>query len=158
MDFLDSIGLEVIHTRVECLTACLIEHMLEIRHGNGSPVVRLYGPTDMKLRGGTVTINVYDSDGEWIDHLLVEQMANQHNISLRTGCFCNPGAGETALDLTKEELLDCFEQPDARMTLKEFRQCIDSKSTGAVRISVGLASNFADVSAFLEFLEKFRED
>ena len=158
LDFLDSIGLEVIHTRVECLTAWLIEHILEIRHGNGSPVVRLYGPTDMKLRGGTVTINVYDSEGEWIDHLLVEQRANQHNISLRTGCFCNPGAGETALDLTKEELLDCFEQPDVRMTLNEFRQCIDSKSTGAVRISVGLASNFADVSAFLEFLEKFRED
>ena len=158
LDFLDSIGLEVIHTRVECLAAWLIEHMLEIRHGNGSPVVRLYGPTDMKLRGGTVTINVYDPDGEWIDHLLVEQRANQHNISLRTGCFCNPGAGETALDLTKEELLDCFDQPDARMSLKEFRQCIDSKSTGAVRVSVGLVSNFADVSAFLEFLEKFRED
>ncbi len=158
LDFIDSIGLETIHTRVECLTAWLIENMLEIRHGNGSPVVRLYGPTDMKLRGGTVTINVYDPEGEWIDHLIVEQRANQHNISLRTGCFCNPGAGETALELTKEELDDCFDQPGARMTLKEFRQCIDSKSTGAVRVSVGLASNFADVCAFLDFIEKFREE
>jgi selenocysteine lyase/cysteine desulfurase len=132
--------------------------MLEIRHGNGSPLVRLYGPTEMKHRGGTVTINVYDRNGEWVDHLKVEERANQHNISLRTGCFCNPGAGETALDLTKEELEECFEQPGARMTLKEFRQCIDSKSTGAVRISVGIASNFADVCAFLDFLENFREE
>jgi molybdenum cofactor sulfurtransferase len=157
LDHLDSIGMDVIHTRVNCLTNWLLEHLLALKHGNGAPIIRLYGPAEMKSRGGTITINVYDSSGNAIDHLLVERRANARKISLRTGCFCNPGAGEMALGLTKEELLDCFSHPEARMTLEEFRQCIDSKSTGAVRISVGLVSNFADVAAFADFVKEFRE-
>ena len=37
------------------------------------------------------------------------------------------------------------------MSYDEFRRCIDNKSSGAVRVSLGLASNYADVAAFLDF-------
>jgi molybdenum cofactor sulfurtransferase len=37
------------------------------------------------------------------------------------------------------------------MSYDDFRRCVDGKSSGAVRVSLGLASNFADVAAFLEF-------
>jgi selenocysteine lyase/cysteine desulfurase len=43
------------------------------------------------------------------------------------------------------------------MSLDEFRQCIDGKSTGAVRISLGLVSNFEDAARFLAFLSQFQE-
>jgi selenocysteine lyase/cysteine desulfurase len=43
------------------------------------------------------------------------------------------------------------------MSLDEFRQCIDGKNTGAVRISLGLVSNFEDASRFLRFISLFRE-
>jgi hypothetical protein len=33
--------------------------------------------------------------------------------------------------------------------------CIDGKSTGAVRASLGLVSNLADVEAFILFAESF---
>ena len=66
------------------------------------------------------------------------------HISLRTGSFCNPGAGETALDLSKEELDACFRRSPQRMRFDDFRRCIDGKSSGAVRVSLGLVSNFAD--------------
>jgi len=79
------------------------------------------------------------------------------NISLRTGCFCNPGAGELALGLSKTEMIQCLDHPAARMSLDEFHQCIDGKSTGAVRVSLGLVSNFEDVSRFLRFIGQFRE-
>ena len=36
------------------------------------------------------------------------------------------------------------------MTFDQFRTCIDGKSSGAVRVSLGLASNFADVVALQE--------
>lgn len=157
LDYLDSIGIELIHTRVTCLIGWIIERLLELRHGSGRPLVMLYGPADTNLRGGTIAINLYDAGGNTIDHLLVEKRANESNISLRTGCFCNPGAGETALELTKAELDACFEHAETRMMLEEFRQCIDTKSTGAVRISVGAASNLADVNTFLDFVNEFRE-
>jgi molybdenum cofactor sulfurtransferase len=157
LDFLDSIGMDAIHTRVVSLAGWLIEHMAALEHGNGRPVVRIYGPADMNMRGGTVAFNVYDSKGETIDHLTVEQRANTMNISLRTGCFCNPGAGELALGLSKNEMIQCLDHPASRMSLNEFRQCIDGKSTGAVRVSLGLVSNFEDVSRFLRFLSQFHE-
>ena len=77
------------------------------------------------------------------------------NISLRTGCFCNPGDGELALGISAEELTSCFiKRPDA-LTIDDFRRCIDAKSTGAVRVSVGLVSNFSDVYRFVEFAKTF---
>ena len=88
---------------------------------------------------------------------MIEERANRQRISLRTGCFCNPGAGEMALGLSKGELESCFAQPGTRMTYDDFRRCIDGKSTGAVRVSIGLASTFADVHAFLSFAEGFLE-
>ncbi len=41
------------------------------------------------------------------------------------------------------------------MTYDDFRLCIDGKSTGAVRISVGIVSNFNDVYHFAEFAKLF---
>lgn len=41
------------------------------------------------------------------------------------------------------------------MTYNEFRRCIDDKSSGAVRISLGLASNYANVGAFIDFARTF---
>lgn len=151
--YIESIGYDVIHERVTCLTGYLLDQLLALRHANGEPLVRLYGPPTTDMRGGAVTVNFYDANGKGIDHRLIERRANAANISLRTGCFCNPGGGEIALGLTGTELSQCFRQPgkEKRLTIDDFRLCIDGKSTGAVRASVGLVSNVADVERFLEF-------
>jgi molybdenum cofactor sulfurtransferase len=148
---LESIGLDTIHERVHCLTGWLLDNLLALRHVNSKPLVRLYGPPNTCCRGGTLTLNFYDRWGNPIDHRLIEQQANVTSISLRTGCFCNPGAGEIALGISKLELVGCFSQPQQHLTIDDFRMCIDGKSTGAVRISVGLVSNFADVYRFMQF-------
>jgi selenocysteine lyase/cysteine desulfurase len=152
---LQSVGLEAIHTRVQCLTSWLLADLAELRHSNGGPVIRVYGPVTAEDRGGTVALNVYDRDGHFIDHRLVEYEANAEGISLRTGCFCNPGGGEVALGLSAAEISSCFIHLGERLTLDEFRRCIDDKSTGAVRVSVGLASNFADVYRFAAFVRRY---
>ncbi|MCP5110690.1 MAG: aminotransferase class V-fold PLP-dependent enzyme, partial [bacterium] len=156
---LASVGLEKIHTRCLCLTGWLLGQLRALRHANGQPAIRLYGPNSTQGRGGTVTMNFYEPDGSVIDHLRIEEAASRENISLRTGCFCNPGGGEVALGLSKTELVGCFTQPgvadDRPFTPEDFRMCIDGKSTGAVRVSVGLVSNFADVHRFVEFAKQF---
>ncbi len=151
--YLKSIGLEMIHERVRCLTGWLIENLLALKHTNGTPLVRLFGPANTEQRGGTLTMNFYDHTGRALDHRLIEHQANQAKISLRTGCFCNPGAGELALGLSQPELIACFNQPNEHLTLDDFRVCFDSQSTGAVRISVGVVSNFADVYRLMQFVE-----
>lgn len=150
-----SIGYDVIHERVRCLTGWLLDGLNALRHDTGRPLVRIFGPTTTDRRGGAITLNFYNRDGRPIDHLFIESEANKANISLRTGCFCNPGAGEVALGISRVELDVCFTQPghEDRFTLDDFRLCIDGKSTGAVRISLGLVSNIADVEAVLRFAQ-----
>jgi len=159
LDHLQAIGISVIHTRVACLTRVLLNELSEIRHGNGRGLVRIYGPPDTTMRGGTVTMNLFAADGSMIDHRLVESAASRHGISLRTGCFCNPGGGEVALELTRGELTGCFTQPEVqksdRFTIDDFRLCVRGKGSGAVRVSVGLVSNLADVMRFVDFTREF---
>ena len=150
-----AINIETIHTRVTCLADWLLKELVSLKHNGGNPVVKIYGPADMQNRGGTITMNFFDPRGWFIDHRYIEAEANKVNISLRTGCFCNPGDGELALGISAEELTSCFiKRPDA-LTIDDFRRCIDAKSTGAVRVSVGLVSNFSDVYRFVEFAKTF---
>jgi selenocysteine lyase/cysteine desulfurase len=111
----------------------------------------------MDGRGATVAFNFLDPAGRVVDERVVGRDAAARRISLRTGCFCNPGGGEIALGITGTELSSCFHQPghDTHLTIDDFRLCIDGKSTGAVRVSLGLVSNVADVDAFIRFVESF---
>ena len=153
LEHLESIGMEMVHSRVKCLTGWLLANLVELKHHNGKPLVKIYGPIDTNQRGGAVAVNFFDPDGSVIDHRWIEEHASKSNISIRTGCFCNPGAGELALEISSSELTTCFTRPDheQRLTYDEFRLCINNKASGAVRISVGLMSNFEDVEAFLRF-------
>ena len=150
---IESIGYDVIGERVKTLTGWLLQNLTALKHSTGEPLVRLFGPATSEGRGGAVTVNFYDKDGHAFDHRFIESEANKVNISLRTGCFCNPGAGEVALGISRVELDVCFTRPDHRdvMSIDEFRKCIDGKSSGAVRISVGPITNFNDVQALLAF-------
>jgi len=157
LEFLESVGLDVIHQRVEALTGWLIAALLGLRHRTDRPLVALYGPRTVEMRGGTITMNFLDRAGSVIDHRVVEERARERMISLRTGCFCNPGAGELALGLSKEELVSCFVGSEDRMSYDDFRRCVDGKSSGALRVSLGMASNFADVHAFAQLAQEFLE-
>jgi molybdenum cofactor sulfurtransferase len=157
LDYINAIGLDLIHKHVNGLTGRLIDRLVALQHRNGAPLARMYGPRSTDSRGGTVTFNFYGADGRPIDHRIVERRANAAHISLRTGCFCNPGGGEIALGITGTELSSCFRQREhqTHLTIDDFRLCIDGKSTGAVRVSTGLGSNLADVEAFIAFAREF---
>lgn len=152
---IQAVGMDKIQQRVRCLTGWLLENLTSMKHASGVPLVRLYGPLSNEARGGAVTVNFYNSAGKSIDHRYIEEAANKVNISLRTGCFCNPGAGELALGISRVELDVCFNGPghENRLSIDDFRVCIDGKSSGAVRISVGMVTNFNDVQGFLRFAQ-----
>jgi selenocysteine lyase/cysteine desulfurase len=151
LDLLESVGIETVHRRVMALCGWLLEELLSLRHPGGRPLVRLYGPPSTEGRGATVAMNLYDVSGRVIDHQLVERSAGARGVSLRTGCFCNPGAGEVALGLTRQEIEACFPAGDSRLTYDDLRRCVDPHEAGAVRVSLGLVSNFSDVFAFREW-------
>ena len=154
---IDAVGIDTIHTRVATLTGWLLDQMQALQHGNGKPVMRIYGPINSEARGGTISFNFHDADGAPVDFRHTERMAFENGISLRTGCFCNPGAGEIAHDIQQEEMAECFrsETPVSYMELYEKLQEIGGKTASTIRVSTGIASNFADVYRFMRFAERF---
>lgn len=151
---IETIGIDMIHKRVMCLTGWLIEQLLALRHSNGQPVIRLYGPPNTHMRGGTVQVNFFDTNGKMIDCNVMEAEANKARISLRAGCHCNPGAREVALGFTQSDLEPCFKDKD-KIDFDQFLQIIDGKTTGALRASIGLVTTFADIYFYMHFAESF---
>ena len=89
-----------------------------------------------------------------VDERVVDRVAAALRISLRTGCFCNPGAGEAAFSIAKERLEARFEDG---MILDDYIELVGMPTGGAVRVSLGIASNFADVERFIEFAAEFAD-
>ncbi len=154
LKYIARIGIETIHERVTCLTAWLLEQLTALRHSNGSPVAQVYGPLTMDQRGGTIALNFFNPEGKLLDCYQRQEQANRLTISVRSGCFCNPGVREVALGFKEEDLANCFKDKD-RMSYEQFLLAADAQKTGALRISVGLATNFADVYRFMQFAQTF---
>ena len=153
LKWIESIGIDVIHTRVDCLTGWLIEQLAALRHSSGAPVVASTGRQIRRCAAEPSSSTSSTPTGRMFDCYTVEQMANERRISLRAGCHCNPGAREQALGFTQEELEPCFCDAD-RLSYEQFLHVIDGKTTGALRASLGLATTFADVYQYVEFARR----
>ncbi len=154
--YVEDVGPDTIHRRTQALTRRLLQGMAELRHADGAPLLRLYGPTDTADRGGTIPFNVLDRSGGVVGFWEVEAAAAAQRISLRTGCFCNPGASETARGITGTDMQRVFalgHQP----SIAELRSIMPGKALGAVRVSVGIATTERDVARFLDFVAGFAD-
>jgi selenocysteine lyase/cysteine desulfurase len=161
LDWISSIGIDLIHDRVCSLTGWLLDRLTELTHSDGAQMVRLYGPRGNDARGGTVAFNFLDPRGEIVDERAVARDASAAGISLRTGCFCNPGVGERAFGLSRRVLRGSwwsgFLREDMR-TVDDYLTLVGLPTGGAVRVSFGLVSNLADVDRLLDFaVERYRD-
>ena len=157
---LEQVGIDRIHDRVSALAAWLLEQLTSLTHTSGAPMVRIFGPETMDRRGATIAFYLLDPDGAVYDVYRIEQLAGEERISVRTGCFCNPGDGEVAHDITPEEMTECFSVPEAPVTLQHCQRLIEDatgKVPNTIRASLGIASNFADAYRFMAFLAGFRD-
>ncbi|MEU7585364.1 aminotransferase class V-fold PLP-dependent enzyme [Micromonospora sp. NPDC049230] len=149
--WLGSIGVDLVHARVGLLTEWLLERLTTLRHASGQPLVQVYGPTTGAGRGGTVTFNLRDPDGTLVDERLVARESAEAGFSLRTGCFCNPGAGEGAFGISRESVR---RRLLARVdTIDDYLAALRLPTGGAVRVSFGLASTATDAERFVAFVQ-----
>jgi len=150
---LERVGMDAIHEHVRGLTVALLDVFAGLRHADGSPAAVVYGPCTSEGRGGTIAFNFLHPDGRIVDERYVDRVARAHTISLRTGCFCNPGAGEVAFTISRETLVGG--EFGEGMTLDDYVAAIGLPSGGAIRASLGLSSNRADVERFALFAHDF---
>jgi len=160
LEHLSALGIDTIHRHVEILGDWLLEQMRGLTHSNGAPMVRIFGPDTMDRRGATIAFYLLDPEGAVYDVYRVDTLAGEQGISVRTGCFCNPGDGEVAHSISAEEMTECFSAPEIPVSLTDCQRLIEDatgKVPNTIRASLGWASNFDDVWRFREFLAGFRD-
>ena len=141
------------------LAAEASRRLKDLVHLNGNRVVELYGNWGQKTdaneakSGPTLAFNILRHDGSVVGYNEVAKLAalNLPPIQLRTGCFCNPGACQDAVQLSDNDIKNNF--------LKSGHICgdhidvIDGKPTGAVRVSFGKESIWEDLDIILLFIQ-----
>jgi hypothetical protein len=92
-----------------------------------------------------VTLNFCDPDGTLLDFRRIEELAGTKGISLRPAASVTPEAGETAGDLTEDDmragLAEGSEHHAAAVSPGD--AAARRQDLGAIRVSLGLASNIA---------------
>lgn len=157
---LERVGIGAVHDRVTALGAWLLGEMTALAHSNGAPMVRVFGPGTMEGRGATIAFYLLDPHGAVYDVYRIEELAGEQRISVRTGCFCNPGDGEVAHGITVDEMKECFAVPGVPVTLQQCQRLIEDttgKVPNTIRASLGIASDFGDVYRFMRFIAGFRD-
>lgn len=148
-------GMGRIADHVASLTAMFLDELSALRHRNGRPVARIYGPSGTTNRGGAVAFNVIDDAGDVIPFTTVETRARESGVSVRGGCFCNPGASEAAFGLERTKIAGCFDEAGDAFTVERFAACVDAP-VGAVRVSIGLANHAGDIRKAAGVIASFR--
>ena len=157
LEHLSSLGIGVINERVGCLTSWTLDRLNALRHRSGRPLVRILGPKDSTDRGGTIAFTLMDERGRPHDIREVCRLAAEAGVGLRSGFFCNPGAGEAAFGLTGELLKPIFDQR-RDFTFDDLRADVRHQTgadIGALRASFGIVSDFTDAWRLGRFVERF---
>jgi selenocysteine lyase/cysteine desulfurase len=160
LEHLSSIGIDTIHARVMALTGWVLARLNALTHSDGSPMARVFGPSDLTKRGGTIAFYLLAPDGAPYDVRAIQDDASRAGLSIRTGCFCNPGDGEVAHGISREDMAKCFGRTSTPVTFEDCAETLRAatgKPPNTMRVSFGIASNFADAAALIALAERYRD-
>jgi selenocysteine lyase/cysteine desulfurase len=157
LDLMERLGVPAIHERVHRATAALLSALGSLRHPGGAPLGEVLGPAEPVMRGGTIAFNLHDVDGAVLHDRRVQELAAEKGISLRSGCFCNPGAGEAARGYRRAEMAELFRSPSTGdfCAVDEHFRVRNGRGASALRASFGWGTDAADLAVLVEFLAGF---
>ncbi|RHY03968.1 hypothetical protein DYB25_014071, partial [Aphanomyces astaci] len=150
---LRNLTMPAIQRHVAALTTYAWHALTALRHANGARVCTIYGTHHRDPDAGSIiACNFSTPDGAWVGYSEFSTLAALHNIHVRTGCFCNPGACQAHLGLTTDEMLAHMAQGHV---CGDAMDIIHNRPTGAIRVSFGYMSTQQDVDAFIMFVATY---
>lgn len=132
----------------------LVSELGKLRYRNGQKVIEFYTQSSYETladQGGVVNFNVLHSDGNYVGFSEFNCMAELHNIQVRVGCFCNPGACQRALRLTDEDLMKHYK---AGHVCGDSVDLFNNVPTGSIRVSVGYMTRKTNADALIDMIKK----
>lgn len=148
LDFIENIGIERINKRVAATSTYLFKKLKELKHSNGESIVKLFGPCERENVGGTLIMNFFDNEGHVYPFSVFENETNKNQISIRSGCFCNPGLDEINSKVDTAQIREAFTYMESQTDYSNVLERL-SKMRGATRVSVGIATTKSDLDKFI---------
>lgn len=155
-------GPKAIQDHTWALTQWLYNEMAKTVHSAGStagsqkrPVFEIYGnhaSGNRSQQGAIITFNVLRRDGSYVGFGDVAEAAEKAGFHLRTGCMCNPGACYAALRHSNVDIIQFAHNYASAPSHNDIR--INGRPVGAVRLSIGYPTTFAELSSFLAFARR----
>ena len=154
---LDEIGMDRITSHVTTLRALFVSELNRLRSTSGRSLARVYGPSSWREAGATVAFNLFDRTGLPIPFARVVERARNEGVSLRGGCFCNPGASEAAFGFPPDTARRCLSEAAAEgFSIERFSECLGADTAvGGVRASMGIPTNQRDIQRAISVLSTF---
>ncbi|TPX51163.1 hypothetical protein SeMB42_g01969 [Synchytrium endobioticum] len=126
-------------------------------NGKLTPVCQIYEanplPCVYSQNGPVIAFNILKPNGQYVGCSEVAKLSAIHDIHIRTGCFCNPGACQLYLELSDQEIQDHAEIHGH--VCGDDMDIVNGSPTGAIRISFGWMNTLDDANAWLRFLTKY---
>ncbi|XP_071693964.1 uncharacterized protein [Rutidosis leptorrhynchoides] len=153
LDHADSIGLVLISTRVRYLVNWLVNAFGSLKHPhseNGVHLVKIYGPKVRVDRGPVVAFNVFDWKGAKIEPMLVQKLADRHNISLSYATLKHI----TFVDKSIEERERLVQNEGLNSPLNKKKEKLDL-GVPVIMATFNFLTNFEDVYRLWAFVSRF---
>ena len=150
-----------VEQRASLVARYLASELLKMRHSNGTHVCKVYGcwgrilneniQNYSNIQGPTVCFNVKNAQGSWVGASVVDRIAKMHNVHVRSGGLCNPGALREAIGVTVEDMMSW---KDHGFSCGGAIDVINGCPTGAVRASFGYASTIKEACDIVSVIHR----
>jgi molybdenum cofactor sulfurtransferase len=139
----------------------LYDRMSSLVHPNGAPICKIYKGAESNYgnsstQGATIAFNIMQADGKFVPYTsVVETLADERRIYVRSGQLCNPGGIASNLGFDtwhlKRLVANGHRCGAAHITGTEI---VNGKPTGVVRVSLGAMTTIANVDSLITFLQE----
>jgi molybdenum cofactor sulfurtransferase len=153
-------GMEQVRLHTNSLVSELLRRFRNLHHRDGGPVIELYGAWRFYkgddatcAPGPTIAFNILRANGSNVGYNEVSKLAalNKPPLQLRTGCFCNPGACQLALQITNDAAISNYQ--NSGHVCGDSIDLINGKPTGCIRCSFGKESIWEDLDELVTFID-----
>lgn len=155
LDHLKSIDMLNIRSRVKSLMDYLIFHLNNCKHSNGKPILKILGPEDRSFCGPSVAMTYLKPNGTYICLGDIEKRSYQNNIFLNSGFF-NSISNIASMNIVFEKPTNLYISRKENEAGDKTNQNFEELSNAAV-ISLGIATNKADLDAYIEFAKSMKD-
>ncbi|KAJ1386364.1 Pyridoxal phosphate-dependent transferase, major domain [Sesbania bispinosa] len=155
LDHVDSLGLILITNRARYLINWLVNSMLKLKHPNteGVPLVKIYGPKVKFDRGPALAFNIFDWNGEKVEPVLVQKLADRSNISISYAFLHHIWFADKYSE-EKGRVLQTKVLEDQGVTANK-KKDRDNVGMTVVTAALGFLANFEDAYKLWAFVAKF---